>query len=413
MTDMVYLDYAATAPMLPHVQDAWCDAVRALAATPGNPSALHSGGRASKRLLEDARETIAHSLGAERAEVVLTSGATESVALGVSGVARAVRSACPERNIVYLSRADHDAVSHQENPLHEAGFEVRFFELDPNGVCQIGEDFHADMARVAVATMPMVSSELGTYQPVVDLVAARNTAGTTRVGESDLCLPIIHTDAAQALHVLDIDFCASGVDALSFGGHKIGAPVGTGALLIRRGIPVSSDRPGGGHERGIRSGTPDVAGAVALAEACRSVVARREEDRRRLTELRDYLMAALPEGSEPTVPAHVASPGIVHLSIPTTHPEAVLMAMDMAGVMVSAGSACHANVTRPSEMVMAMGRTAEQALGVLRVSMSGQTTRAEIDRFISVLPAAISAGQRLDERDERKRASGSHILPTA
>lgn len=412
-SSVAYLDYAATSPMPAHVEQAWVAAVHALSATPGNPSALHSGGRAAKRMLEDARETLALSVGAERAEVVFTSGATESVALGVTGVAVAVRRACPQRTIVYLSRADHDAVAHQEKVLHEHGFDVRFFGLDAQGICIIPPTFVEELPYIAVATMPMVSSEIGTIQPIDALVALRNEAPITQVGESLLRLPIIHTDAAQAFQVLNVNFSKLGVDVLSMGGHKLGAPVGTGALVIRRGIPVFADRPGGGHERGIRSGTPDVAGAVALAEALRSVVSTRAAHRGHLAELRDYLLDRLPEGIQPTVPPTVASPAIVHLSIPTTHPEAVLMAMDMAGVMVSAGSACHANVTRPSDMVMAMGRSADQALGVLRVSMGANTTYADLDRFIEALPAAISAGQRLDQRDQRKREIGSSVLPNA
>lgn len=408
--DVAYLDYAATAPMPEHVLNAWAKAVRGLAATPGNPSALHSGGRAAKRTLEDARERIAQCLGAQRAEVILTSGATESAALGVVAAARGQRARDPQRTIVYLSHADHDAVAHQQSILEEDGFEVRFFALDSTGVCVIDESVIADQARIALLTMPLVSSEIGTIQPLEELARIRDANATDSIGEGTIRLPLIHADGAQALHVIDVDFSSMGIDLLTLGGHKVGAPVGTGVLLVKRGIPMVTDRPGGGHERGIRSGTPDVAGAVALATALETVVSSREEGRAHLEEIRDYLLARLPEGVSATVPAELASPGIVHLSIPTTHPEAVLMAMDMAGVMVSAGSACHANVTRPSTMVMAMGKTADEALGVLRVSTGAGTTHAHIDRFIAALPMAIQAGQRLDARDARKREIGQAVL---
>lgn len=408
--DVAYLDYAATSPMSNQVQDAWLAAVRALAASPGNPSALHSGGRAAKRMLEDARERIATSLGAQRAEVVLTSGATESAALGVVAAARGQRARDPQRRIVYLSHADHDAVAHQQSVLEADGFEVRFFALNPHGLCVLEPQIIDDQARIALMTMPVVSSEIGTIQPIEELVRLRDEYSTDSLGEGTIRLPLIHVDAAQAVHTVDIDFASMGVDLLTIGGHKVGGPVGTGTLLVKRGIPMVSDRPGGGHERGIRSGTPDAAGAVALATALEAAVETRAALRQRLQVLRSYLLERLPDGVAATVPQQLASPAIIHLSIPTTHPEAVLMAMDMAGVMVSAGSACHANVTRPSAMVMAMGRSADEALGVLRLSMGPGTVESHLDRFIAALPMAIQAGQRLDARDSRKREIGHSVL---
>lgn len=423
-----YLDYAATAPMLPEVEEAWVAAVHALRAAPGNPAALHGGGRTAKRMLEDARERVGAALGAERAEVIFTSGATESCALGVSGAARGVRARYPQRTGISYSLADHDAVAHQESVLTAAGFDVHAFALDKRGVSLLPAGLEDKLPQTALLTMPLVCSELGTIQPLGELVArvrehVGDCARENGYGPAQEGRPLIHTDAAQALRTHTIDFASMGVDLLSFGGHKIGAPVGVGALLTKRGTPVTTDRPGGGHERGLRSGTPDVAGAVALAAALEHAVSVREAHYAHLKELRDYLLSAL-HGSGAaseevtvsveraallrevslTVPAEVASPAIIHLSIPTTHPEAVLMAMDMAGVMVSAGSACHAGVTRPSAMVMAMGRSADQALGVLRVSLGEGSTRADLDRFVAALPAAIRAGQALDARDVRKTA---------
>lgn len=323
---------------------------------------------------------------------------------------------------MYYSLADHDAVAHQEGVLTAAGLDVRAFALDEQGVSVLPENLEEELPRMALLTLPMVCSELGSVQPLGELVARVRAAdghspqegGHSPAGEGRA---LIHTDAAQALRTHPIDFASMGVDLLSFGGHKIGAPVGVGALLAKRGTPLMTDRPGGGHERGLRSGTPDVAGAVALAVALEYAVKKREAHYAHLSELRDYLVMELrrslaeAEGASRldevalTVPAGVASPAIIHLSIPTTHPEAVLMAMDMAGVMVSAGSACHAGVTRPSAMVMAIGRSADQALGVLRVSMGEATTRADLDRFLAALPTAIRAGQALDARDARKNRS--------
>lgn len=405
--DSVYLDYAASAPMLPEVEEAWVAAVRALRVAPGNPAALHGGGRTAKRMLEDARERVGAALGAERAEVIFTSGATESCALGVSGGARGVRARHPQRQKVFYSLADHDAVAHQEGVLTAEGFQVSAFALDGRGVSILPDNLESMLPQTALLTVPMVCSELGTVQPLEELVARVRAGCNDAVPEQthDTAgegTPLIHTDAAQAIRTHAIDFAAMGVDLLSLGGHKIGAPVGIGALLAKRGTPLATDRPGGGHERGIRSGTPDVAGAVALAAALEHAVSVRDAHYAHMTELRDYLVNHLPDGVAPTVPTEVASPAIIHLSIPTTHPEAVLMAMDMAGVMVSAGSACHAGVTRPSAMVMAMGRSADQALGVLRISLGEGSNRADLERLVAALPAAIRAGQALDARDTRK-----------
>lgn len=405
-----HLDHAATQPLRPEAREAWLRAVDDLGAVPGNPAALHSGGRRARRALEDARETIAGLLGAERAEVVLTSGATESDALAVAGGARGMRSRDAARTRVLVSRIEHDAVGEQTSVLVREGFVCAALPLGPDGVSIV------DRARVAAAepglalvSLALVSSELGTVQPVAGLVAALRAAEGVDEGVTGTTAParplpasraLVHTDAAQALSCLDVDVRGLGVDLLSLGGHKIGAPVGTGVLVVRRGVPLVTDRPGGGHERGLRSGTPDVAGACALAAALRATVAERDRVRALAASLRDRLLAGLPEGVCATIPAHTPTvPTLVHLSLPTRHPEAVLLAMDAAGVLVSAGSACHAGVTRPSAQVMAMGRGEDRALGVLRVSTGPDSTTADIDALLAALPRALEAANALDARD--------------
>ncbi|MDC4232876.1 aminotransferase class V-fold PLP-dependent enzyme [Actinomyces sp. B33] len=390
-----YLDHAATAPILPEALEAWARAQRDLAASPGNPASLHSGGRRAKRALEDARERIGAALGAERHEVVLTSGATEADALGVVGAARAARERDPRRRTVVVSGAEHDAVGEQARVLSRDGFDVMRLDLDRDGVSVLDPALAGLAPTIACASMTLVCAETGARQPVGDLVSLLRAGGA---GAADHSGPAIHTDAAQAIALDDVDFARLGVDALSVGGHKIGAPVGTGALLVRRSLPVTTDRPGGGHERGLRSGTPDVAGACALAAALETVVARRDRARARAEGLRDRLLASLPDGVVATVPADRSLASIIHLTVPTSRPEAVLMSMDMAGVLVSVGSACHAGVARPSRILMRMGRTQDEALGVLRVSTGFDTTRADIDALLAALPAAIEAGLRLDGR---------------
>ena len=386
----VYLDHAATTPLRECALEAWTRAQRDLAATPGNPAALHFGGRQARRMLDDAREQVAAALGADIHEVIFTSGATESDALGVMGAARGVRGRDGARDLIVVSGLEHDAVAHQHEVASREGFSWEVMPVDASGCsvlpAEAGDDAPPSWdGRLALGSMTLVSSEIGTIQPVADFSELVHSSGG-----------LVHCDAAQAIPTLDVSFAELGLDLMSVGGHKVGAPAGIGVLLARRGIPMTTDRPGGGHERSIRSGTPDVAGACALAAALTEVVAERAAFAARAADLRAHLLSHLPEGTYPTVGESASSSAIIHLSLPTARPEAVLMAFDMDGIAVSAGSACHAGVTRPSEIVMAMGRSEEQALGVLRVSLGHETTCDDIDAFLAALPIAIRAGAALD-----------------
>lgn len=387
-----YLDHAGSTPLAPGVRQAWLDAQDALSRRPGNPAALHAGGRSAKRLLEDARERVGAAVGASRAEVVFTSGATESDALALVAASRGMRGADAARVDVWMSPVEHDAVYEQREVLHREGFTPRIFAVNSSGRVEYSDLGSAEFERAALMSMTWVCSELGTIEPVCEFASFVHDALVDQA-------PLLHSDAAQAIGYCDVNFAQSGLDLLSIGGHKVGAPVGTGALIVRRGITMVTDRPGGGHERGIRSGTPDVAGACALATALEFAVEHRLERVQRAQKLRERLISGLPQGVRLSVDPATASAAIIHLLIPTHHPEAVLLAMDMAGVDVSAGSACHAGVTRPSRVVMALGYSENQALGVLRVSTGMETTVEDIDAFLRALPAAIRAGQALDERD--------------
>lgn len=387
-----YLDHAGSTPLAPGVRQAWLDTQDALSRRPGNPAALHAGGRSAKRMLEDARERVGAAVGASRAEVVFTSGATESDALALVAASRGMRGADARRVDVWMSPVEHDAVHEQGEVLRREGFRPRIFAVNSSGRVEYSDLGPAEFERAALMSMTWVCSELGTIEPVGEFASFVHDARADQA-------PLLHSDAAQAIGYCDVNFAQSGLDLLSIGGHKVGAPVGTGALIVRRGITMVTDRPGGGHERGIRSGTPDVAGACALASALEFAVEHRLERVQRAQQLRERLISGLPQGVRLSVDPATASAAIIHLLIPTHHPEAVLLAMDMAGVDVSAGSACHAGVTRPSRVVMALGYSENQALGVLRVSTGLETTVEDIDAFLSALPAAIRAGQALDERD--------------
>ncbi len=375
----VYLDHAATTPLSARAQQAWLEAVGRLQ---GNPSSLHAGGRAARRMLEDARDRIGAALGADKNEVLFTSGATESDALGVLGAARGARAENPARKRIVVSSVEHDAVAEQQGAAELAGFtwDVLPVGQDGKSLVDVG-----DPGTVAVASMSLVSAETGIIQPVAQLAESG--------------VQTVHTDAAQAVGQIPVNFAELGVQLLTVGGHKVGAPVGTGVLVASRATKVVTDRAGGGQERKFRSGTVDVAGACALAAALEEVTQNLQRRMQHAQTLRDALRAGLPTGIRFTSDA-LAAPGIVHLSLPTAHPEVLLLMMDQAGIMVSAGSACHAGVTRPSEILLRMGRSEKEALGVLRVSFGTENTVADVDAFLAALPAALEAAQGMDRRDK-------------
>lgn len=375
----VYLDHAATTPLSARAQQAWLEAVGRLQ---GNPSSLHAGGRAARRMLEDARDRIGAALGADKNEVLFTSGATESDALGVLGAARGARAENPARKRIVVSGVEHDAVAEQQGAAELAGFtwDVLPVGQDGKSLVDVG-----DPGTVAVASMSLVSAETGIIQPVAQLAESG--------------VQTVHTDAAQAVGQIPVNFAELGVQLLTVGGHKVGAPVGTGVLVASRATKVVTDRAGGGQERKFRSGTVDVAGACALAAALEEVTQNLQRRMQHAQTLRDALRAGLPTGIRFTSEA-LAAPGIVHLSLPTAHPEVLLLMMDQAGIMVSAGSACHAGVTRPSEILLRMGRSEKEALGVLRVSFGTENTVADVDAFLAALPAALEAAQGMDRRDK-------------
>lgn len=377
----VYLDHAATTPMRPEAMEAWVETARVLQQTPGNPAALHSGGRAARRMLEDARERLADAVKAEKNEVLFTSGATESNALGVMGVARARLRENKKR--IVTSSIEHDAVGKQAAIAKSEGFVWDVLPVDKDGVTdvaslQVGAD-------IAVVSLSHVCSETGVIQPLEELVQKLQDVAP------------VHTDAAQSLGHIPVDFAGSGLSLMTISGHKIGAPVGTGALMVKRGIDLVSDRLGGGQERQLRSGTVDAAGAVALAVAAEMAVQDQEEADRKYRDLRSRLVQNLPPQVTLTTDAP-SSPSIVHLSLETSHPEVLLLALDQVGVMVSAGSACHAGVTRPSQILLDMGRSEAEALGVLRVSFGPQSTAEDVDLLLQYLPVALAQAQKLDGR---------------
>ena len=360
----VYLDHAATTPMLP----AAIEALTAHLAEVGNPNSLHASGRHARRVVEESRETIAQALNCRPGEVVFTSGGTESDNLALKGIFWARRAADPRRTRILTSAVEHHAVLDPLLWLAEAdGVDVEFLPVDSRGrldVAALRAAVERDPASVALVSVMWANNEVGTLQPVEEAVAIA----------APYDIPV-HTDAVQAVGAVPVDFAASGVDALTFTGHKLGGPYGVGALLVRREVEVSALAHGGGQERDIRSGTLDAPAIAGLAAAVELSVKQQAEHATRVGALRDDLVRRVIE----TVPdAHLHGapldsgvagrlPGNAHLGFPECEGDSLLMLLDARGIECSTGSACSAGVPQPSHVLLAMGCTEEQARHSLAV----------------------------------------------
>jgi len=380
MTVAIYLDHAATMPMPAGVIAAYTSALSVV----GNPSSIHSQGQQARRVLEEAREQVAASVGADSAEVTFTSGGTEAINLAVKGLfwARA-----PRRRII-ATRAEHHATidSLEWLEAHE-GAVIDWVSVDELG--RIDLDYLAKALAaaddVALVSTLWANNEVGTVQPITEIVALAAAFGVP-----------VHADAVAAYGYLPIDFHASGLAALSVSAHKIGGPVGVGALVIARGAVVTPLLHGGNQQR-ARSGTQDAAGAVAFgaAAALASPSPHSQElaaGAVHLADLRDYLIA----GVHSAVPSAILRgdpigrlPGNAHFTFPGCEGDSLLFLLDVAGFSVSTGSACQAGVPEASHVLLAMGLSEADARGALRITLGHGTTRAEVDALLAALPAAV------------------------
>ncbi|WP_296666096.1 cysteine desulfurase family protein [Demequina sp.] len=375
-----YLDHAATTPLREASREAWVDAAAAV----GNPSSLHGAGRAARAIVEDARERIAAALGADAAEVILTSGGTEADNLAVKGLQWGRSGADPALRGLVTSAIEHHAVLDPARWLAARG-EVDLVELPVDAEGAVSLDALADAvdARTSLVSLMWANNEVGTVQPVPEAVAIAAAQGVP-----------VHADAVQAVAYLDVDFRASGLTAMSVTAHKLGGPVGVGALVARRDAPLEPLAHGGGQQRSVRSGTLDAPGAAAFAAALEAAVAERRTERARLEDLRARLVG----GVAAAVPAATVSgpddasrrlPGIVHLVLPGARAESVLFLLDAAGIEASSGSACSAGVVQSSHVALAMGWSAGDAACTLRLSLGRTSTVADVDAVLGALPDAV------------------------
>ena len=377
----VYLDHAATTPMHP----AAIEAMTAALATVGNASSLHTAGRAARRRMEEAREKLAGLLGARPSEIIFTAGGTESDNLAVKGVFWARRDADPRRHRIITTPVEHHAILDAVEWLVEhEGAEVTWLPVGPDGAVTSAAlrqalEEHDD---VALVTVMWANNEVGTIMPIAELAAI--------AAEFDVPM---HSDAIQAIGQLPVDFAASGLSAMTVAAHKFGGPTGVGALLLRRDTACVPLLHGGGQERDVRSGTPDVAGAVAMAAAAQVAVDGLEANRARISALRDKLvdgvLSAMDDVDLNGADGDARLPGNTHFTFRGCEGDALLMLLDAKGIECSTGSACTAGVARPSHVLIAMGADPVSARGSLRFSLGHTSTEADVDAVLAVLPAAV------------------------
>jgi cysteine desulfurase len=405
---VVYLDHAATTPMLPEALAAMTEELGQL----GNPSSLHNAGRRARRVVEESREQIAEVFGARPSEVIFTSGGTEADNLAVKGLYWARRASgtgpsgtgppgagrsgtgrsgiAPHR--VLATAIEHHAVLDSVHWLgsHE-GAEEHWLPVDETGILHpaaLAQAIGDDPDAVALVTVMWANNEVGAVQPIAELAALAREHG----------IPF-HTDAVQAAGQLPVDFAATGADAMTITGHKFGGPVGAGALLLARGVQPVPVLHGGGQESEVRSGTLDAPAIRAFAVAAAVMASRRDEEAARLAKLRDDLIAqvlvAVPDAilnGPPSGPDRL--PGNAHFSFPGCEGDALLMLLDAKGIACSTGSACTAGVAQPSHVLLAMGADEARSRGSLRFSLGHTSTQDDVDALGAAIGEAVQRARR-------------------
>jgi cysteine desulfurase len=389
-TNPVYLDHAATTPMRPEAIEAMTEELACL----GNPSSLHAAGRRARRVVEESREQLAEVFGARPSEIVFTSGGTEADNLAVKGMYWARHEG--ERRRVLTTSVEHHAVLDSVRWLEDTqGAEAVWLAVDPDGGVRpaaLRAAIGQASEQVAMVSVMWANNEVGTVQPVSELAAVAHEYGVP-----------FHTDAVQAAAQLPVDFAASGADALTVTAHKLGGPVGVGALILARGVGPVPVLHGGGQERDIRSGTLDTPAIRAFAVAAEVCAKQRSDEAARLAELRDDLvrrvLAAVPDAvlnGPPPGPGRL--PGNAHFSFPGCEGDALLMLLDANGIACSTGSACTAGVAEPSHVLLAMGADDSRARGSLRFSLGHTSTKHDVDALAAVIGEVVDRARRATSR---------------
>ena len=386
MTDelekLIYMDYAATTPtrqevvntMLPYMTTNF-----------GNPSSIYTLAQDARNAVDSARKTISKILGSRSSEIVFTSGGTESDNTAIKGVAFAMKHL---GNHIITSMVEHHAVLHTCQQMEQFGFDVTYLPVDHNGQVRIEDLENSITENTILVSIMYANNEIGTIQPIKDMVR------TVKNKANELSKTIVfHTDAVQAVGHVDIDVTELGVDMLSMSAHKFYGPRGVGALYVKRGTPFQSLLAGGGQERQRRSGTENVPGIVGMAHALQLTHTDRKHESLRISKMRDRVVTELSNSVENLVfNGHPINrlDNNVSVSFKGVEGEPVLMGLDFAGICASSGSACSSASVEPSHVLLAIGRSAEEAQGTLRITLGRDNSEEDIDYLLDVLPNLVN-----------------------
>jgi cysteine desulfurase len=383
---VIYLDAAATTPVRREVLDAMWPY---LTGEFGNPSSHHAVGEQAAKALADARSRVAAILGCRASEVTFTSGGTEADNLAIKGIALAA----PRGRHIVTSAIEHEAVLESCDYLRrQHGFEVTTLPVDAYGMVNAEQFADAMRADTTLCSIMLANNEVGTIQPIAELARIARERGVP-----------FHTDAVQAAGALDLSVAELGVDAMSLSGHKLGAPKGVGVLFARSRVRMEPVMHGGGQERGRRSGTENVAGAVGFATALQLATDSREARMQKLVALRDELIhGVLSSVPEAVLTGHPTRrlPGSASFCFPSTSGEAVLLQLEERGIVCSSGSACAAGSDRPSHVLVAMGIAPEVAQTAVRFTLSDGTTAEQVAFVVESVREAVGAVRAITGRGD-------------
>ena len=371
-----YFDHNATTPPDPQVVEA---VARALTEDFGNPSSVHHFGQRAKALLDDARSAVAELIGAEPAEVVFTSGGTESDNLALRGAAEAAEPG--GRRHIITSAIEHEAVLNTIKALTKRGWTSTILPVDATGIVSPASLASAITRETAIVSVMHANNEIGTIQPIADLAAIAHEFGA-----------VFHTDAVQSVAKIPVDVRALGIDLLTLSAHKFNGPKGAGALWVRRGTRVVSTMTGGKHERNRRGGTENVGGIAGMGVAARLARHKLATDGARVAALRDRLergvLAAVP-GTAVNGAPEPRVPNTTNISFDGIEAESLLIALDLEGFAVSTGSACSSGTLEPSHVLRAMGLPSHRTQNSIRFSLGAGNDEAQVDALIAKIPAVV------------------------
>jgi cysteine desulfurase len=371
-----YFDHNATTPPDPLVVEA---VARALADDFGNASSVHHFGQRAKALLDEARTLVGQLIGAEPAEIVFTSGGTESDNLALRGAAEALEPT-GKRHIITTS-IEHEAVLNTVKALVKRGWTSTLLPVDSTGIVAPASLAAVVSRETAIVSVMHANNEIGTIQPIADLAAIAHEHGA-----------LFHTDAVQSVAKIAVDVKALGIDLLSLSAHKFNGPKGSGALWIRRGTRLVSTMTGGKHERNRRGGTENVPGIVGMGVAARLAKAKLIVEGARVGALRDRLEAGILESVTGTIVNGARTsrvPNTTNISFEGVEAESLLIALDLEGFAVSTGSACSSGTLEPSHVLRAMNLPSHRTQNSIRFSLGAGNTQEQVDALLAKLPTVV------------------------